>query len=141
MANRRIAPLWDTSLTYRSGDGIFVDTSISGQATIRWQATNPADDSPINFAVVLFSDGRIRFDYGAGNAGLNPVVGISYGSSREYQYFTGYNGNGNLANVNSVLVAQSGRLHRHGGLRVPWQQPGHGASDHRLDIADCGWGR
>ena len=61
----------------------------------------------MNFAVVLFSDGRIRFDYGAGNAGLSPVVGISYGRSRAYQYFSGYNGSGNLANANSVLFAQA----------------------------------
>ena len=62
--------------------------------TIRWKATNPADDSPVNFAVVLFSDGRIRFDYGAGNTGFSPVVGISYGRSRAFQYLGGYNGSG-----------------------------------------------
>ena len=53
--------------------------------TFRWNATNEADDSDVNFAVTLFSDGRIRFDYGAGNTSLTPTVGISMGNGRIYR--------------------------------------------------------
>ena len=40
-----------------------------GHVVIRWNATNKADGSDINFAAVLFDDGHIAFVYGAGNAG------------------------------------------------------------------------
>ena len=107
VASIRIAPFWDASLTYRIGDGLFIDTSTAGQVSFRWKSTNPTDDSPVNLAVVLFSDGRIRFDYGSGNAGLNPLVGISYGRTRAFQYLSGYNGIANLSNANSVLFTQA----------------------------------
>ncbi len=47
-----------------------MDTSVSGQVGIRWNATNKANNSDVNVAAVLFNDGRIRFDYGGGNANL-----------------------------------------------------------------------
>ncbi len=105
--SRRIAPLWDANLVYRLGDNIVADTSVAGQATIRWKATNPIDDSTRELSVVLFSDGRIRFDYGDGNTGLNPVVGISFGGTRAFQFLGGYSGSGNLSNANSVLYTQT----------------------------------
>ena len=48
--------------------------------TFRWQATNKADGSPVNVAATLFSDGRVRFDYGPGNTNLSPTVGLSSGN-------------------------------------------------------------
>jgi parallel beta-helix repeat protein len=55
---RGIAPLWSSLISYNqaNGDDVFVDTSVSGKVTIRWQATNSADNSPINFDVVLFQN-------------------------------------------------------------------------------------
>lgn len=40
-----------------------------GQVRIRWAAEHYATTGACNFAVVLYSDGRIRFEYGAGNTG------------------------------------------------------------------------
>ena len=34
--------------------------------------------------VVLYADGRIRFDYGPGNANLSPTIGISGGDGERY---------------------------------------------------------
>ena len=106
IGNRRIAPLWDSNLLVNTiadpGDGIYVDTSVAGQVTIRWNATNMADGSDVNFDVVLFSDGRIRFDYGPGNTNLHSTVGISSGFGRAYQLPAGYDGAASLTNAPSV---------------------------------------
>ena len=59
---RRLAPLWDTLHPSGTGDHIYVDTSVSGQVKIRWDATNEADGSDVNFSVTLFSTGLFRFD-------------------------------------------------------------------------------
>ncbi len=105
VANARIAPLWANIRTDKTGDNIFVTTSIPGQVTIRWAATNAADNtSPVNFSVTLFNTGAVRFDYGAGNANLSPTIGISRGDGRFYDLST-YNGQNALANVNSVQFA------------------------------------
>ena len=51
----RIAPLWNNSNTwYGNGSGIYVDTSTTGQVTIRWSGLNPVDYSYINTSVTLF---------------------------------------------------------------------------------------
>jgi len=98
----RIAPLWDDLRTDQTGDDIFVDTSIANQITIRWAATVKATGAKANFSATLFSDGRIRFDYGNGNAGLTPTVGISRGDGRFFRLVSGYNGATSLTNANSV---------------------------------------
>ena len=84
-----------------TGNDIFVDTSIAGQLMIRWNATNETDNSTVNFAVVLFSDGRIRFDYGAGNTGLVPTIGISRGDG-QHGLLVSYDGHSTLTNATSV---------------------------------------
>ena len=97
--NRLIAPLWANLTT----SNIFVDTSQSGQVTIRWQGTNNTDNSAVNFDVVLFANGDIRFDYGAGNTNLNPTVGLSYGNGWAFELPSGYDGQSSLTNAHSVL--------------------------------------
>ena len=97
----RIAPLWDDLVT-SSGD-IYVDESVSGQVNIRWQGATYSGSYPVNFATVLFSDGRIRFDYGSGNTGLSPTVGISSGNGTQYILVPGYDGASSLTNANSVM--------------------------------------
>jgi hypothetical protein len=104
LANRRIAPLWDNLRTDRPGDDIFVDTSISGQVTIRWSATAAADESDVNFAVTLFQDGQVRFDYGPGNSNLTPTVGISFGNGRT-GLLSSHDGKPVLANAASVAFS------------------------------------
>jgi Ca2+-binding RTX toxin-like protein len=96
-----IAPLWDNLRTNGTGDDIFVDTSVSGQITIRWNATNAADNSDVNFSVTLFNNGKIRFDYGSGNTNLSPTVGISRGDGR-FSVISSYDGRSSLTNVGSV---------------------------------------
>jgi hypothetical protein len=107
--NRIIAPLWDNLYTYGSGDDIFVDTATTGQVTVRWNATNEADGSDVNFAVTLFSDGKIRFDYGPGNTNLTPTVGISRGDGLFY-VLSGYDGQASLTNANSIQFALTAGL-------------------------------
>ena len=62
----------------------------------------PAKISPVNFSAVLFNDGRIRFDYGAGNTNLTPTVGISMGDGLHYLLVPGYNGAAGLTGAGSV---------------------------------------
>jgi hypothetical protein len=98
----RIAPLWDDFATFASDD-IYIDQSIAGQVTIRWQAHSYPNGNLANFAVVLFSDGRIRFDYGTGNIRLSPTVGISAGDGARYIVVGGYDSTTTLTNAKSVL--------------------------------------
>ena len=130
---RRIAPLWSAIRTDLAGDDIFVDTSISGQVTIRWQGSEVQDNSPVNVAVTLYSNGNIRFDYGAGNVNLSPTVGLSMGVNGVLR-LSQYDGLENLSNVNSVEFTLGAQLRRHRGVRVPGQQQRHHAGDgHRDD--------
>jgi hypothetical protein len=99
--NTVIAPLWESLSTGGSGDDIFIDSTVANQITIRWNATNTVDSSDVNFSATLFSDGRIRFDYGAGNTNLTPTVGISSGNGQAYQLLS-YDGAATLTNANSL---------------------------------------
>ncbi|MCW5625103.1 MAG: tandem-95 repeat protein, partial [Burkholderiales bacterium] len=78
--NVRIAPLWDNLTTGGLGKDVFVDTSVQNQIRIRWAGHLEGSTSEVNFAVTLFADGSFRFDYGAGNTGLTPTVGVSGGN-------------------------------------------------------------
>ena len=97
----RIASMWDDLRTDQAGNDIFVDTSVANQIAIRWNATNQADGSNANFSATLFSDGRVRFNYGAGNTNLSPTVGLSAGNGMAY-LLSNYNGQGSLTNANGV---------------------------------------
>ncbi len=79
----RIAPLWDDLSTWAAKD-VYVDDSLAGQLTIRWDATNQADGSDVNAAVTLLESGRIEFHYGSGNTNLSPTIGISRGDGQHY---------------------------------------------------------
>jgi hypothetical protein len=103
----RIAPLWDNLRTNATGDDIFVDTSIAGQVKFRWNATNEIDNSDAQFAVTLFANGEVRFDYGPGNTNLTPTIGISSGNGNAYELVPGYDGATSLTNANSVLFSLS----------------------------------
>jgi len=81
LTNVRIAPFYGAFHTYgAAGNDIYISTTATS-VTFRWQATSDAGNSPVNFAVTLFSNGSFRFDYGAGNAGLAtpPIIGVSSG--------------------------------------------------------------
>ncbi len=94
-----IAPLWDDLRTDQVGDDIFIDSSVAGRTIIRWNATNKANGSDVQFAVTLYSNGHFDFDYGSGNTGLSPTVGISRGDGRFWALADGYNGASSLANA------------------------------------------
>ncbi len=99
-----IAPFWDNLTTSGTGRNIFVDTATANQITIRWAAALQADATKAaNFAVTLFSDGSYRFDYGAGNTGFTPRIGVSSGNGFSFVLASGYDGVANLASANSLL--------------------------------------
>ncbi len=95
----RIAGLWDDLTTAGSTDNIFLDTSVAGQATVRWDATNKVGGGDVNFAITIFSNGSVRTEYGPGNKQLTPTIGMSRGNNRDYSYFSGYDGQATLTNV------------------------------------------
>lgn len=100
-----IAPLWADLRTDGEGNDIFVYRSSAHDfITIRWQATHPTDGSAVNFAVTLYNNGHIRFDYGDGNQSLDPVIGVSRGDGSRY-YLPPYNGAANLANAPSLMLS------------------------------------
>ena|GEM_PF-1019896 len=96
-----IAPLWDDLVTI-PGD-IFIDKSTAGQVTIRWQGVTWSGSNPVDFSATLFSDRRIRFDYGGGNTGLSPTIGVSPGNGSGCTLVGGYDGASSLTNAKSVL--------------------------------------
>ena len=104
----RIAPLWDDLRTDTAGKNVFIDTSVAGQVRIRWAAEHYASASACNFAVVLHSDGRVRFEYGAGNTGLTPIVGISRGESGGFELPTTHSGQSALTNAAVLLYTLQG---------------------------------
>ena len=82
--NVRIAPLWDDLVTDGApGQDVYI-TEASGYVIIRWLGESYFDAAPVNFEVVLYQNGDIRFNYGAGNDGLWPVIGISSGNGSDY---------------------------------------------------------
>lgn len=99
----RVAPLWDDLTTAGTGDDIFIDNSVSGVTSIRWNATNKADNSDVNFAVTLGTDGRIWMQYGPGNKNLTPTVGISRGNNRDFERAVGFDGVANMPGVQTVM--------------------------------------
>jgi len=98
--NMCIAPLWDNIRTDSPGGDIFIDASVADQVTIRWKGVSNESGSEVNFSVTLFSSGTFRFDYGSGNNGLTPTVGVSAGNDFTF-VVSRYNGRWNLASANS----------------------------------------
>ncbi len=96
-----IAPMWDDLVT--SPGDVYIDESTTGQVTVRWQGVTWNGSYPVNFAAVLFSDGRIRFDYGSGNTGISPTIGVSPGNGTGCTLVNGYDGTSSLTNAKSVL--------------------------------------
>jgi M6 family metalloprotease-like protein len=108
-ASRRIAPLWDDLITNGGGSqDIYVDTSNNGQVKIRWHGETYSGGNTVRFSVVLFNDGRVRFDYGNGNSGISPNVGISRGEGGIYDFPSSHDGASNLSNANSVMFTLNG---------------------------------
>jgi hypothetical protein len=107
--NRMIAPLWD-DLDLRGALGdIYIDATTAGQVTIRWDAVTRTGQYPVEFAVTLFEDGDIRFDYGSGNNPVSPTIGISDGDGLAYT-LSAYDGQTSLDGADSVQLSQGSSL-------------------------------
>jgi VCBS repeat-containing protein len=84
--NVRIAPFWaaiNTAAQSASGANVYVSTTATS-VTFRWQANANTGGGAVNFSVTLNNDGSIVFAYGSGNAGLNPIIGVSAGNGLAY---------------------------------------------------------
>ena len=98
----RIAGLWDDLTTEVGGfSGIYVDAGES-HVRMRWRGKNLETFDTVNFAITLYSDGRIRFDYGPGNTHLTPTVGISRGHGGDFLVAGTHDGEATLTNANSL---------------------------------------
>lgn len=83
--NVRIAPLWD-DLTMADGGDIYV-TESADYVAIRWMGETwdwLGEGDPVDFEVVLYRNGQIRFNYGITHSNIYPVVGISKGDEVNY---------------------------------------------------------
>ncbi len=98
----RIAPLWDDLTTANAGDDIFVDSSITNETTIRWNATNKANNADTQFSVTIGSDGRIQFRYGAAVSDLTPTAGLSRGNRRDFEIATGIDSASTIAGLQLI---------------------------------------
>src|SRR5262249_47196656 len=87
---------------------IFIDTSVSGEVRIRWAAAEFNSGNACNFAVCLYSDGRIRFEYGGGNTSLTPTVGMSWGDSRGSIVPATHDEHATLTNAHTLQFAMQG---------------------------------
>ncbi len=105
----RIAAVWDDLTTVGGTNDVYVDATTTDELTIRWEATNVADGSPVNAAVTLFSNShvttpnRIELHYGSGNTNLTPTIGISRGDGQNF-LLSDYDGQAALTGVNSVAI-------------------------------------
>jgi subtilisin family serine protease len=82
-----IAGLWDDLVidsSERPDAGVYVVTPNNDTVIFRWQANTFATGGPVNFEIELRRNSTFIVRYGDGNAGLNPVVGLSYGTPQAY---------------------------------------------------------
>jgi hypothetical protein len=101
IAATRIAPLWQ-DLDTTTGN-IYIHQPSADSVCIRWEAVKWDTLAAVNVEVVLYEDGRIRFNYGGGNADLNPTVGLSYGDGAQYDLSANYNRAFVLTNARTLL--------------------------------------
>lgn len=104
-ANRRIAVLWDNLRTDLGGE-IYVDESVPGQVTFRWDAVTHTGGLPCSFSATLYADGRVHLHYGSGNTGLTPTIGVSAGDGVNYR-LASYDGAAALTDADSLELVFS----------------------------------
>jgi hypothetical protein len=115
-----IAPLF-MELVYggraQANENVYL-SSDSGSVTIRWAAETAHTGEPVNVSTVLFSDGRILLQYGAGNNNLvntgvtgcgsnAPFVGLSKGN-QGYVFPLDYTGSPNLEDAPALVLDAPG---------------------------------
>jgi len=111
LKRKRIALCW-TDLTTAGGHQSLEDiyiTETPNSLIIRWVAEMVITYNPVNTELILYSDGRIQFNYDGGNTDLShwlngqgPTIGISKGDGTNF-YFSAHNAKKTLANAESVI--------------------------------------
>lgn len=103
----RIAPLWDDLSTdgiINRPEDVYVRQPTPDSLLVVWRGHTFSGNQPVEFACTLFLDGRIRFDYGAGNTQLSPTIGLGFGDGQRI-LAAGLDGANTLTNAGSVLFA------------------------------------
>ncbi len=104
-----IAPLLDdieTDVGYYFGEDVYIHQPSSDSICIRWcgedywSAQTNVGGNPVNIELILYSNGNIQFNYGEGNIGMSPDIGISAGDGVNY-VISAHNGSNNLNNAQS----------------------------------------
>ncbi len=99
-----IAPLWDDLRTDKnSGDDIYIYQPTSDSVCIRWRGVTYYRENTVNFEVILYQAGEIKFNYSSGNTWVTPTIGISNGNGKNY-FLSPYNGASNLYYAPSLLI-------------------------------------
>jgi len=109
ISNKMIAPLWDDLRTDRMGTDIYIDATVPGEVTIRWDAVTYSGELPVNVSLTLTEEGVIRFHYGRGNTQLTPTVGLSNGDGTHY-LLASYDGSSSLTYAKSLEFILPGGL-------------------------------
>ncbi len=110
-ARPMVAALWDdlrTDSSAQAGEDIYVTASASN-VVFRWVAQTYSGSAPVNVETVLGQDGTIRFNYGSGNTGLTPTVGISEGGNLRF-HLAPHNNASSLTDAQSVLYTPIANL-------------------------------
>jgi len=108
--NKRIAPCWVDLITNgsaQSGEDVYITENVDS-VVIRWKAQTYYLAVPVNVELILYADGRIKFNYDGGNdlsaTPYRPTIGISKGDGINC-YFAVHNSQKALTDVDSVLFA------------------------------------
>ncbi len=104
-----ICPYWADLMT-NDDRNIYIKTDYSDEygsgIYIRWYTFYYYYSGSQNFAVVLYRNGLIRFDYGyfsgSSSTDSSPVIGVSFGDNKHYT-LSSYNGNRNPSHARSIL--------------------------------------
>lgn len=100
-----IAGLFDDIVTNgaaQPGEDIYIYQPDTHSVVFRWVGQTYTGAYPVNFEIRLYDDGRIKFNYGSGNTGLTPTVGVSSGDGTRYTMST-YDGASTLTNVQTSV--------------------------------------
>jgi hypothetical protein len=100
-----IAPLWDDLISHgisQQDEDIYIYSPSPDSVSIRWTAERYETGDPVNVEVVLYEDGRIKFNYGSDNTNLSPTIGLSGGDGTRY-HLSVYDDANQLDQIQTVL--------------------------------------
>ncbi|MBW1898799.1 MAG: S8 family serine peptidase, partial [Deltaproteobacteria bacterium] len=109
-ARAMIAPLWSNLTTNGSSqpdEDIYIYSPSPDSTCIRWKGESHTDGTVVNTEIILHRDGRIQFNYEAGNSNLSPTIGVSKGDMEGY-HLASYDSMESLDRIQSVLFTPAG---------------------------------